>query len=48
MRVEERDMEVGGRSSWLQYDEFIPTADSTIKSIAAADSKIEFIAAGGR
>ena len=38
MRVEKGDMEVGSRRAWLQYGKFI----------AAADSNIEFITAGGR
>jgi hypothetical protein len=36
-------MEVGSRRAWLQYGEFIATADSNIKFITAAGGQIDLI-----
>jgi hypothetical protein len=38
-------MEVGSRRAWLQYGEFIATADSNIEFITAGGDRIDLIGA---
>ena len=45
LRVEKRNMDVGRRRAWVQYDKLITAADSNIEFITAGRGQIDLIGA---